>query len=150
MEVDEDNGLDAMVSPSRAGEGGCWGWPPLLRRFVLVLAAVPVPVPPPPPPRPRLRLRLGLAPLWSLPTISRPDGPLQCFRGCWPCRTYLPQPYRAQAKAIENELARTSGKALINFTVNGPRGAAPFGVKGFEGQSLKQASLGGWLTELRA
>ena len=45
-----------------------------------------------------------------------------------------------QAKAIENELARTAGKALINFTVNGPRGATPFKVKGFEGQSLKQVS----------
>lgn len=44
----------------------------------------------------------------------------------------------AMAKAIENELARTAGKALINFTVHGPRGATPFGVKGFEGQSLKQ------------
>ena len=49
-------------------------------------------------------------------------------------------PFCVQAKAIENELARTAGKALINFTVHGPRGATPFGVKGFEGQSLKQAS----------
>lgn len=46
----------------------------------------------------------------------------------------------ALAKSVEQELARSSGRKTVRFTVTPPRGATPFEVKGFEGMSLKEVA----------
>mmetsp|Transcript_5730 Transcript_5730/g.7237 ORF Transcript_5730/g.7237 Transcript_5730/m.7237 type:complete len:283 (+) Transcript_5730:59-907(+) len=47
-------------------------------------------------------------------------------------------PLLTMAKAVEQELARTSGKNLIKFVVYTPREGESFECEGFEGMSLKE------------